>query len=285
MVHAPILTLMEVCGMVTPCIGLLQGRLTPSAGRGIQFFPFENWQNEFPIAKEIGFSAIELLVKRDSYAENPLWSDEGVEEIINVSKGIAIPSVHAFFDKGVWYTEAMLRLMENAHRVGATTVLVSFFDDNVLVSKEDMRFACMQLAPVLSVARELSMRIGIETEMEAEKLVDFISSFRSPAVGVYYDIGNMVSMGIDVERDISILSDLIVGVHVKDRIVGGKSVPLGEGSADFPTIFRALKDVGYTGPFIIQGARWEGTDDVTLCAEYRNLVSSWLTETYGGDDG
>ena len=63
-----------------PKIGILQGRLTASNGRGIQFFPTENWENEFELAKKIGFECMELLVKKDSYDKNPLWSRGGVEK-------------------------------------------------------------------------------------------------------------------------------------------------------------------------------------------------------------
>ena len=40
------------------CYGIMQGRLTSSEGRGIQFFPFENWQKEFFTAQEITLNEI-----------------------------------------------------------------------------------------------------------------------------------------------------------------------------------------------------------------------------------
>ena len=33
--------------------GIMQGRLTPSQGKGIQFFPFDHWEKEFELG-EIG---------------------------------------------------------------------------------------------------------------------------------------------------------------------------------------------------------------------------------------
>ena len=39
-------------------IGIMQGRLTEPNGRGIQFFPFDNWRPEFEAAKEIGLDEI-----------------------------------------------------------------------------------------------------------------------------------------------------------------------------------------------------------------------------------
>ncbi len=42
-------------------IGIMQGRLTEPKGRGIQFFPFDNWSEEFAIVKEIGSNEIEYM--------------------------------------------------------------------------------------------------------------------------------------------------------------------------------------------------------------------------------
>ena len=45
--------------------GIMQGRLTPSNGRGIQFFPFDNWQQEFITGSSIGLNEIEWIFDYD----------------------------------------------------------------------------------------------------------------------------------------------------------------------------------------------------------------------------
>ena len=124
--------------------------------------------------------------------------------------------------------------------------------------------------------------IGIETEMEAIQLLKLVETFKSDLIGVYYDIGNMVSMGVSVEDEIKLLGKRIVGVHVKDRLRGGKSVPLGKGDAPFKKVFAALKEIGYHKPYIIQGARSEETDDITLNTEYYKYVWTLLEPIYHG---
>ena len=47
-------------------IGIMQGRLTQPKGRGIQFFPFDNWIEEFKVAKEIGLKEIEFIFDYDN---------------------------------------------------------------------------------------------------------------------------------------------------------------------------------------------------------------------------
>jgi len=265
-----------------PPVGVLQGRLTPSNGRGIQFFPFENWEKEFELASGVGFNVIELLVKRDSYEKNPLWSDEGTGKISELKEEhkIETPSVHGFYDKTGKYPDVIIKIIENASRVGAKTVLISFFKENILHGEDDKKLARKQLEIPLQVAAEHGVNLGVETEMPAKDLGEFLDSFGSENIKVYYDIGNMVSMGVNVVEEIKFLGERICGVHVKDRKLHGESMPIGEGDADFPAIFAALKDVNYRGAFVLQGARSDGVDDVELNLRYFKYVRDLLEQVY-----
>ena len=44
-------------------------------------------------------------------------------------------------------------------------------------------------------------------------------------------------------------------MHIKDRRLGGGTVPLGEGDADFNALFSALRATNYRRDFILQVAR------------------------------
>ena len=54
--------------------GIMQGRLTPSQGRGIQFFPFENWRNEFYESAKLGLNEIEWIFDFDDFLYTKLFS-------------------------------------------------------------------------------------------------------------------------------------------------------------------------------------------------------------------
>ena len=73
----------------------MQGRLTPPEGRGIQFFPFENWENEFYTAKRLGLDDIEFIFDYENYTQNPLWTTEGRDRIRNVvaKTNVQVPAV------------------------------------------------------------------------------------------------------------------------------------------------------------------------------------------------
>jgi|SRR3972149_5534889 len=255
-------------------IGVLQGRLTPSDGRGIQFFPYENWENEFKDAHEIGFDCIELLVKKGEFNKNPLSSPPGIRRINELKKefGVGTPSVHGFYSKENEYSEILREIIEAAHRVGAEVVLISFFEENELITENDKSLARSRLKEPLELAERYGIRLGVETEMPAEELKSFIDSFKHSAIGVYYDTGNIVSMGVDVVKEIRFLQGNICGVHLKDRKIRGESVPLGSGGANFQAILKILKETGYNGPLIIQGARKEGMNDIELNKEYLEYI-------------
>lgn len=268
-----------------PLLGILQGRLTPSVNGSIQFFPKDNWQNEFAAAKKIGFDCMELLVKRDSGKENPLLSFDGIEAIAQLAQnsGIKVLSVHGFYENSQKYQTTLIRIINASSLIGARTVLISFFGQNVLATETAKTLARLALSPILPYCKTANICLGIETEMSASELLEFVRSFSHPNIGVYYDIGNMASMGVDVAKEISLLGGLICGVHVKDRRAnGGEAVPLGEGCADLEGALRVLCQVGYDGPYIIQGARSATVDDITLNRRYFEFCKNLLLKTCGG---
>ncbi|MEW6092427.1 MAG: sugar phosphate isomerase/epimerase, partial [Chloroflexota bacterium] len=61
-------------------------------------------------------------------------------------------------------------------------------------------------------------------------------------------------------------------VHIKDRLLGGGTVPLGTGDADFLALFESLKTVGYAGDYILQVARGKPGDEVNWTRRNREFV-------------
>ena len=61
--------------------------------------------------------------------------------------------------------------------------------------------------------------------------------------------------GFDPAEEIEAYGHRILSVHVKDRVLGGSTVPLGSGNADFEAVFAALGRVRYVGNYILQTAR------------------------------
>jgi hexulose-6-phosphate isomerase len=51
-------------------------------------------------------------------------------------------------------------------------------------------------------------------------------------------------------------------VHLKDRVLGAGTVPLGHGDTDFASLFQCLAEVRYAGDFILQVARGVTGDEL-----------------------
>ncbi len=80
---------------------------------------------------------------------------------------------------------------------------------------------------------------------QPEVMIDMVDRIESQCVGIYYDVGNMAGEGFDNADVIRELGGYISAIHIKDRKIGGRSTPLGEGDVDFESVRDALDDIGY----------------------------------------
>lgn len=99
-------------------------------------------------------------------------------------------------------------------------------------------------------AEKAGVKIGLENYLSAEDNMRLIDRVGSPALAVYYDVGNSTDKGYDVYREIRLLGKLICQIHVKD----GKT-PLGEpGRVDFRKVREALDAIGYRSWLVLESA-------------------------------
>lgn len=91
-------------------------------------------------------------------------------------------------------------------------------------------------------------------------------------------MGNSASLGYLPNEEFELYGDRIINVHVKDRLLHGKSVPLGEGSVDFESVFKCLKSANYNGNYILQTAREAQGNHLDALLKYRSMVINWITK-------
>ncbi len=115
--------------------------------------------------------------------------------------------------------------------------------------------ACEAIRALLPSALDTGVAICIENVWNKFLLSpletrDFIDSFNSELVGVYFDLGNVLLTGYP-DQWIQILGKRIKRVHAKDfkRSVGTVEgfVDLLEGDVNFQAVKGALVDIGYDG--------------------------------------
>lgn len=276
---------------VAPRIGFMQGRLVPPVMGKIQAFPWDDWREEFRLAREAGFALMEWTLDRERMDENPIMTPEGRAEIHELSRRheVTVASLtgdcfmHAPFHKAPGGSrDALLgdlvRVIEAAGAIGVRQVVVPLVDGGRLESAEQETVFCTGIEHVLDVQANTGVRLLVESDYPPRKLQSFMAHFPAAHVGVNYDIGNSASMGFDPGDEIVAFGSRIENVHVKDRRRGGSTVPFGKGAADFPRVFGLLSAVRYTGNFILQPARAADGDHVGLLRRYRDMVQAWVEQ-------
>ena len=275
-------------------IGIMQGRLTEPKGRGIQFFPFDNWKEEFFQCKKIGMSEVEFIFDYDNYENNPLWVADGVEELRQIIKetGVVVNAIcFDYFMRRPFYKynedeieevreenkRFIVKVLEQMVRLGASLIEIPLVDNSSLKSmKEEEQFREF-LKEVLRNAPK-QIRFGLETDLPPQKFVAYIKSFEDKRLGANYDSGNSSGIGYDVTEEVQTLGEHIFNVHIKDRVYHGTTVALGTGSADLDKLFENLKKIEYKGNFILQAARGEDGLEEENIKRQKEFVEEKITK-------
>jgi L-ribulose-5-phosphate 3-epimerase len=165
------------------------------------------------------------------------------------------PSVR---EKGL---EGLKQALRDAHRYGASSVLLVPAVVNKQVSYTDAYTRShAEIRKALPLAEEYQIKIAIEnvwnqfllSPIEAARYVD---EFQSPWVGWHFDVGNIINYGWP-EQWIRILNQRIAKLHIKEfsrskaqkeGLWKGFDVELLKGDDDWPTVMKALDEVGYSG--------------------------------------
>jgi sugar phosphate isomerase/epimerase len=95
--------------------------------------------------------------------------------------------------------------------------------------------------------------LGIEDYLSAEDNIKILDRVASPAMKVYYDVGNSTDKGRDVTKEIRLLGSRICEFHAKD----GRFM-LGQGRIDFKAVRKAMDDIQYSGWIQIEAAAPHG---------------------------
>lgn len=268
-------------------IGIMQGRLLPRYKGRYQAHPVGYWQAEFSIAKELGLSQIEFILDYNDCYLNPLMSKKGIKEIKKMveSTGIHVKSVCAdYFMEAPLHSEhkkesenILLKLIKNAGKLHIIDIVIPCVDQSSLKSKKDFNRFVKSINKVLPSAEKYGVNINFETDLDPQRFKELLSRFNSKNIKVNYDIGNSASLGYNPKEEFKAYGEYISDLHVKDRVLGGGSVKLGEGNADFKTVFEMLKKYKFSGNIIMQAAKADDyIDDLSMVKEQKEFISKYI---------
>ena len=274
-------------------IGFMQGRLCERVDGKIQAFPWRDWESEFPAAAAIDLHLMEWTLDQERLYENPLMTAGGQGQIRTLCQqhGMVIPSLtgDCFMQAPFWKVDGQVRtdlqadFLEIARAcaaVGIRMTVVPLVDNGRLETAEQENVLVDFLLAQQPFLAQHNLQVIFESDFTPTELARFIARLPAERVGINYDIGNSAALGFNPAEEFAAYGARAVNVHVKDRVLGGTTVPLKTGSADFGAVFAALAQQGYQGNFILQTARAADGNHAEVLCGYRDMTQQWMLQ-YG----
>jgi hexulose-6-phosphate isomerase len=269
----------------------MQGRLSPLINKKIQAFPVNFWRNEFPIAERLGIRKMEWTLDYDGFNRNPLLTKEGQKEILMLCSkhNISIPSLtgDCFMQEPFWkekdkekresLKKDFFEVVKACVSVNIKIIVIPLVDNGKIENDTNVEILLLFMLNNTKFFQDNEIKILFESELIPKELARFISNLPKNIYGINYDIGNSSSLGFDPEEEFFYVGDRILNVHVKDRLLGGTTVPLGKGNADFPKVFKLLNEKKYTGNYILQTARAKDESHAEILETYIKQTEKWIT--------
>jgi L-ribulose-5-phosphate 3-epimerase len=275
--------------MATHSIAFMQGRLSPQVNGLIQAFPWSHWQTEFSLAEQIGLGLMEWTLDQDDIYENPLLTVDGQMEIRRLCKShaIKIPSLtgDCFMQAPFWKATGKLgaalkkdfmAIATACNAVGISVIVVPLVDNGRLENLEQENQLIQFLEAQSDFFASNQLQVIFESDFRPTELARFINRLDTAIFGINYDIGNSAALGYDPVEEFVAYGHRVVNVHIKDRVLGGSTVPLATGCANFNRVFEELKRVHYHGNFVLQTARALDGNHSSLLARYRDMTADWI---------
>ena len=268
-------------------LGIVQGRLSPPVDNQIQAFPLDHWKGEFSLYNQLGLSYFDWLFKYETVSKNPLSSDKGIEEIKDLCKehNVWINAVLSdyFMVKKLFGKEdvreaikTLYFLIDQCSKCGISKIVIPFVDNASINAKEDKKQIVKNLAGPIEYANKKNIDILIESSLNPNELRDFITSFEPLKIKINYDMGNSTGLGYNPKEEINMTGEFFGSVHIKDKIKGGGTVPLGTGDVDFKTVFNELNKIGYNDKFILETAR-QDLEDSEIKKDRTETIKNYIS--------
>lgn len=266
---------------------LVQGRALPQIDESLQSFP-SNWIEEFPLIEKLGFDGIEWIYDKKSEYNNPILNLDQHENIKMISKKYNVSLENIVFD---WFIihpliknnditlstkiEKLIDLLDTSEKIGFQRVIFPLLEGNSIHDSNEMELFLKifsdNILPTLNLKK---LEIHFETSMSPNDEFYFISKLDNSQTKICFDMGNSASLGFDCSEVLDKISPFLGSVHIKDRLINGPTVPLGEGLVDFSKVFKILNEIKFSGPISFQAYRNKNSNNIELLNSYLMFINN-----------
>ncbi len=239
-------------------------------------------------AKAEGYAGLELCIGPEGIlsTETSQADCEAIRKTADAS-GIAVETCAAGLTWGVNPTsndeavrkqsiELHAKALERASWVGAQAMLMVPGVVKSPISPDIVRYdhAVDRCREAVTQLLETAERVGVDLCLENVwngffysplEFADFIDSFGSDRLGIYFDVGNTLGYHQHTPHWIELLAHRIKRVHVKDfaenfNWTGGYTFcDLGAGQVPWPETMAALRAIGYDKTLVAEMLPWDPT--------------------------
>ena len=264
-----------------------------------------DWAERFDAARAAGYDFLEISVDETPERMARLdWSLAQRLEFFRQSRelGVPVPSMCLSGHRKIPFGAAdpqvraqaadfMRKAIEFAGDTGIRVIQLAGYDvyyERGTRESRERYYEGMERALDLAAQHQVMLALEIMDTPFLNSISKYLvlkERLPSPWFTVYPDLGNLTAWGNDVERELTLGIDHIVGVHVKETKPVGpafpgafRDIPFGEGSVDFVDCFRTLHDLGYAGPFLVEMWTEKAADPTGEIAKARQWVGERLKQ-------
>jgi hexulose-6-phosphate isomerase len=163
--------------------------------------------------------------------------------------------------------------------LGVEFVVIPLVDNGKIETPDQTEALLSALLARTGSLSKQHVKIVFESDLPPAELADFIARLPAEHFGINYDIGNSAALGYDCGEEIAAYAPRILNVHVKDRLRGGTTVPLGTGAAELGRAIGLIEKSGYSGQYILQTARATDDDHAGPLKRYRDMTVRWIEDS------
>jgi hexulose-6-phosphate isomerase len=182
------------------------------------------------------------------------------------------PVLRAEPEEVVERVERLDWLLGRCGSLGVGRVVLPFVDASRIDTDDELAAVVAVLEDALPTADRAGVELHLETSLSPIRFGDLLSRLPADRVKVNYDSGNSASLGYAPRDEFAAYGQRVGSVHIKDRVLGGTTVPLGSGDTDFAALFDCLAATSYAGDFVLQVARGVPGEEVSWAAHNREYV-------------
>lgn len=272
----------------------MQGRLSKPLAGGIREFPLNSWKKEFELANMLRIKAIEWTLPYKDFKNNLIFDEENYNELSTLQNiyNVQIPSLtlNCFVEAPFYkYNELtglesdvsdLLWIIDNLKHTEVKTLVLPIVAECGVFNKDFLLKLIYRLKSIEQNLDSCNVNIAIECEFDINSMEILLDKLNPSFFGINFDMGNSAALGNNPVDELKVCKDRILNIHIKDRLLHGHSVRLGEGVVNFKLVADLLTEHNYKGNMILEAARNLGRDESELTASYLEFCKElgWLEE-------